>query len=295
MIIDGKAMASEVEAEVKLKVEKLVEEGITPGLATILVGANPASKMYIRLKHSACSRVGIRSENVDLPEDVKQEDLLDKIRELNARHDTHGILLQMPLPRHLDPREAMMAIAPEKDVDGFHPTNMGALLLGAEKLVPCTPKGVFYALEKLGVKLEGAEAVIVGHSNVVGKPVAAMMLNRNATVQVCHVFTRDLAEHTRDADILVVAAGVPGLIKADMVKPGAYIFDVGINRVGDKTVGDVDYEPVEKIAGAITPVPGGVGPLTVAMLLSQTVQAAENQSQNQIENKKLDENQSRDD
>jgi methylenetetrahydrofolate dehydrogenase (NADP+)/methenyltetrahydrofolate cyclohydrolase len=274
-IIDGKAIALEVESEVKSRVEKLSAQGVVPGLATILVGANQASQMYVRLKHSACARVGIRSENVNLDENIAQEDLLAKIRELNGREDVHGILLQLPLPKHLDPKTAMMEIAPEKDVDGFHPVNMGALLLGAERLVPCTPKGIIYALEKLGVKLEGSEAVVVGHSNVVGKPVAAMLLNRNATVQVCHVFTKDLKEHTRDAEILIVAAGVPGLIKADMVKPGAYIFDVGINRVGDKTVGDVEFDSVKEIASAITPVPGGVGPMTISMLLTQTVQVAE--------------------
>jgi methylenetetrahydrofolate dehydrogenase (NADP+)/methenyltetrahydrofolate cyclohydrolase len=278
MIIDGKAMASQVEAETRSRIEKLATKGVVPGLATVLVGTNPASQMYIRLKHSACARVGIRSENVELPEDVSEDQLLGKMLELNRREDVHGILLQLPLPKHLDPRRAMMTIAPEKDVDGFHPENMGALLLGAEKLVPCTPKGIIYALELLGVKLEGAEAVIVGHSNVVGKPLAAMMLNRNATVQVCHVYTKDLAEHTRKGDILVVATGVPNLIKEDMVKPGAYVFDVGINRVGDKTVGDVDFKAVKNIASAITPVPGGVGPLTVAMLLRQTVQAAECQT-----------------
>ncbi len=279
MLIDGKALASDVEAETKTRVEKLAARGIVPGLATVLVGANAASQMYIRIKHSACARVGIRSENVVLPENVTEEQLIEKIKELNRREDIHGILLQLPLPKGLRPQRAMMTIAPEKDVDGFHPENMGALLLGAEKLVPCTPRGIIYALERLGVKLEGAEAVIVGHSNVVGKPIAAMMLNRNATVQVCHVFTKDLASHTRDAEILVVAAGVPGLIKKEMVKPGAYVFDVGINRVGDKTVGDVDFEAVKDVAAAITPVPGGVGPLTVAMLLSQTVQAAENQTE----------------
>jgi methylenetetrahydrofolate dehydrogenase (NADP+)/methenyltetrahydrofolate cyclohydrolase len=283
MIIDGKALAADVEAETRARVEKLAARcDVVPGLATVLVGENPASQMYIRLKHSACSRVGIRSENVVLPDNTTEEQLIDKIRELNSRKDVHGILLQLPLPKGLDPRKAMMTIIPEKDVDGFHPENMGALLLGAERMVPCTPKGIIYALERLGVKLEGAEVVIVGHSNVVGKPLAAMMLNRNATVQVCHVFTRDLATHTREAEILVVAAGVPGLIKKDMVKPGAYIFDVGINRVGDKTVGDVDFEAVKETAAGITPVPGGVGPLTVSMLLSQTVQAAENQSQSQI-------------
>jgi len=279
MLIDGKALAAGVEAETRPKVEELAAQGVVPGLATVLVGENPASQMYIRIKHSACQRVGIRSENVVLPDSTTQEGLLSKIRELNAREDIHGVLLQLPLPRGLNPQEAMTAIAPEKDVDGFHPFNMGALLMGAERLVPCTPRGIIYALERLGKKLEGAEAVIVGHSNVVGKPLAAMMLNRNATVQVCHVFTRDLAEHTRDAEILVVAAGVPGLIKREMVRPGAYVFDVGINRVGDRTVGDVDFDAVAEIAGAVTPVPGGVGPLTVSMLLAQTVLAAQGQAQ----------------
>jgi methylenetetrahydrofolate dehydrogenase (NADP+)/methenyltetrahydrofolate cyclohydrolase len=271
-IIDGKALASDVEVETRERAKKLAERGINPGLATVLVGENPASQMYIRLKHSACSRVGIRSENVVLPPESTEADLIAKIQELNSRTDINGILLQLPLPRGLSPQRAMMTIRPEKDVDGFHPQNMGALLLGAEKLVPCTPLGIIYALERLGKKLEGAEVVIVGHS---------MMLNRNATVQVCHVFTKDLASHTRDADILVVAAGVPGLIKKEMVKSGAYVFDVGINRVGDKTVGDVDYDQVSEVAGAITPVPGGVGPLTVAMLLRQTLQATENQNPNQ--------------
>jgi methylenetetrahydrofolate dehydrogenase (NADP+)/methenyltetrahydrofolate cyclohydrolase len=280
-IIDGKALAAEVEAETLERTKILAGQGIVPGLATVLVGENPASQMYIRLKHSACSRAGIRSENVVLPPESTEKELIARIQELNSRPDINGILLQLPLPRGLSPAKAMMTIRPDKDVDGFHPQNMGALLLGAEQLVPCTPLGIIYALERLGRKLEGAEVVIVGHSNVVGKPLAAMMLNRNATVQVCHVFTSDLAEHTRDAEILVVAAGVPGLIKKEMVKPGAYVFDVGINRVGDKTVGDVDFDRVLDVAGAITPVPGGVGPLTVAMLLRQTLQATEFQNLNQ--------------
>lgn len=275
MIIDGKAMAAVVEAEIKTRVERLAAQGTLPGLVTIMVGDNPASQMYVRLKHSACARVGIRSENIMLAENLQEEELLEKIRGLNKRPDIHGILLQLPMPKHLNPQKAMMTIAPKKDVDGFHPENMGALLLGAERLVPCTPKGIIYALERLGVRLQGAEAVIVGHSNVVGKPLAAMLLNRNATVHVCHVFTKNLADHTRHGEILVVAAGVSGLIKADMVRPGAYVFDVGINRVNDRTVGDVDYESVKDVASAITPVPGGVGPLTVSMLLDQTVQAAE--------------------
>jgi methylenetetrahydrofolate dehydrogenase (NADP+)/methenyltetrahydrofolate cyclohydrolase len=285
-IIDGKALASDVEVETRKRATKLAERGIVPGLATVLVGENPASQMYIRLKHSACSRVGIHSENVVLPPESTEIDLIARIQELNSRSDINGILLQLPLPRGLSPQRAMMTIRPEKDVDGFHPQNMGALLLGVELLVPCTPLGIIYALERLGKKLEGAEVVIVGHSNVVGKPLAAMMLNRNATVQVCHVFTRDLARHTRDAEILVVAAGVPGLIKKEMVKSGAYVFDVGINRVRDKTVGDVDYDQVSEVAGAITPVPGGVGPLTVAMLLRQTLLATE--KQNPIQNDPTD-------
>ncbi len=278
MIIDGKALAQEAEMETRQRVEELARRGIVPGLATVLVGENPASQMYVRIKHTACDRVGIRSENVVLPESTSEEQLIGKIQELNMRPEIHGILLQLPLPKGLNPQKAMMTISPEKDADGFHPENMGALLLGAEKMVPCTPRGIIFALEKLGKKLEGAEVVIVGHSNVVGKPLAAMFLNRNATVQVCHVFTRNLAEHTRDADILAVAAGVPALIKKEMVKPGAYVFDVGINRVGNKTVGDVDFVAVSDVAAAITPVPGGVGPLTVAMLLRQTVQATENQT-----------------
>ena len=275
MIIDGKALASEMEAETIARVEKLVACGRRPGLATIIVGENPASAMYVRIKHSACDRVGIRSHNVLLPEDAKIDEILDTIRGLNAREDVNGILLQLPLPGVLDPARAMAAIDPAKDVDGFHPLNMGALLAGAERLVPCTPKGIVWALERLDVSLAGKEAVIVGHSNVVGKPLAAMMLNRNATVTVCHVFTKDLAAHTRNAEVLVVAAGVPGLIRGDMVRHGAYVFDVGINRVGDRTVGDVEFDEVIKVAAAVTPVPGGVGPLTVSMLMSQTADAAE--------------------
>jgi len=274
MIIDGKALASELEAETRRRVERL---GRRPGLATIIVGDNPASMMYVRIKHSACDRVGIRSENARLPEGTSLEEIVGTIESLNKREDVSGVLLQLPLPRGLDPSRAMAAIDPTKDVDGFHPMNMGSLLAGAEGLVPCTPKGIIWALERLGVSLEGKDAVIVGHSNVVGKPLAAMMLNRNATVSVCHVFTRDLAAHTRNAEILVVAAGVPGLSRGDMVRPGAYVFDVGINRVGDRTVGDVEFDEVVKVAAAVTPVPGGVGPLTVSTLMSQTATAAEMQ------------------
>jgi methylenetetrahydrofolate dehydrogenase (NADP+)/methenyltetrahydrofolate cyclohydrolase len=264
-----------MEAETIGRVEKLAALGRRPGLATIIVGENPASAMYVRIKHSACDRVGIRSQNVHLPEEARIEEIVETIKGLNDRDDVNGILLQLPLPGGRDPARAMGAIDPEKDVDGFHPINMGALLAGAERLVPCTPKGIVWAIERLGVELEGKEAVIVGHSNVVGKPLAAMMLNRNATVTVCHVFTKDLAAHTRNAEVLVAAAGVPGLIRGDMVRPGACVFDVGINRVGDRTVGDVEFDEVIKVAAAVTPVPGGVGPLTVSMLMSQTADAAE--------------------
>jgi len=279
MIIDGKAIAAEVEEETRARIKELADRGIKPGLVTILVGENPASQIYVRIKHSACDRVGIRSENLNLPKDVSQEELLEAIRGLNKRDDVHGILLQLPLPEGLNPASAMATIDPIKDVDGFHPLNMGSLLAGAERLVPCTPKGIIHTLDRLGVNLEGSEVVIVGHSNVVGKPLAAMMLNRNATVQVCHVFTKDLAAHTRQAEILVVAAGVPGLIKKEMVRNGAYVFDVGTTKVGDKIVGDVDFEPVMEVAKGVTPVPGGVGPLTVSMLLSQTVTACEMQTE----------------
>jgi methylenetetrahydrofolate dehydrogenase (NADP+)/methenyltetrahydrofolate cyclohydrolase len=277
MIIDGKALASELEAETKERVDELAAYGKRPGLATIIVGENPASQMYVRIKHSACDRVGIRSKNVNLPEGASLEEIIDTIRGLNEEDDVNGILLQLPLPGNQDPSKAMVAIDPMKDVDGSHPVNMGSLLTGDERLVPCTPKGIIWALDRLGVDLEGREVVIVGHSNVVGKPLAAMMLNRNATVSICHVFTKDLAAHTREAEILVVAAGVPSLIKRDMVKPGAYVFDVGINKVDGKTVGDVEFDEVLKVAAAVTPVPGGVGPLTVSMLMSQTVTAAEMQ------------------
>jgi methylenetetrahydrofolate dehydrogenase (NADP+)/methenyltetrahydrofolate cyclohydrolase len=281
MIIDGNSLAAQMEAETKERANWLIGRGIRPGLATILVGSDPGSEMYIRIKHSACNRVGIRSENIVLPEDAAESQLILKIKELNERSDINGILLQLPLPKVLDSPRAMATIDPEKDVDGFHPENMGALLLGIERLVPCTAKGIIYALDQLGVCLEGKEVVIVGHSNVVGKPLAAMMLNRNATVQVCHIFTKDLPAHTKRAEILVVAVGVPGLIKRNMVQEGVYIFDVGISQIGNRIVGDVDFDSIKDLAAGITPVPGGVGPLTVAMLMSQTVLATEIQTRRQ--------------
>ena len=275
-IIDGKALAQLIEREVGSGVENLKSgRGVTPGLATILVGDDPASKMYVRLKHKACERAGIRAEDYLLPAEASQEELLSLIDALNINKDVHAILLQLPLPKHLSPQEAMEAIAPAKDADGFHPYNMGKLMIGDEELVPCTPHGIIRTLEEYNVPIKGKNAVVVGHSNVVGKPMAAMFLNRNATVSVCHVFTDDLKKFTIGADILVVAAGVKHLIKVDMVKEGAVIFDVGITKEEDGVYGDVDFENVIKKASLITPVPGGVGPLTIAMLMKHVLMCAE--------------------
>ncbi|MDD3042682.1 MAG: bifunctional methylenetetrahydrofolate dehydrogenase/methenyltetrahydrofolate cyclohydrolase [Methanosarcinaceae archaeon] len=274
-IIDGKALAKKVEAEVKVGVESLQNEhGITPGLSTILVGDDPASKMYVRLKHKACARVGIKAEDHLLPADASQEELLGLIDSLNKNKAVHGILLQLPLPGQLSPQSAMEAIDPAKDADGFHPYNMGQLLIGNEGLVPCTPHGVIRALEDYQVPVQGKNVVIVGHSNVVGKPMAAMLLNRNATVSVCHVYTDDLKKYTLEADILVVAVGVKHLIKADMVKEGAVIFDVGITAEEGGVYGDVDFENVIRKASLLTPVPGGVGPVTIAMLMQHVLECA---------------------
>jgi methylenetetrahydrofolate dehydrogenase (NADP+) / methenyltetrahydrofolate cyclohydrolase len=275
-IIDGKALAQLIEREVSSGVKSLESgRGVIPRLATILVGDNPASKMYIRLKHKACERVGIRAEDYFLPSQASQEELLSLIDTLNKNEQIHAILLQLPLPKHLFPQEAMEAISPEKDADGFHPYNMGKLMIGNEGLVPCTPHGVIRALEEYNVPMQGKNVVIIGHSNVVGKPMAAMFLNRNATVSVCHVFTDDLKKYTVGADILIAAAGVKHLIKADMVKDGAVIFDVGITEEESGVYGDVDFENVIKKASLLTPVPGGVGPITVAILMKHVLMCAE--------------------
>jgi methylenetetrahydrofolate dehydrogenase (NADP+)/methenyltetrahydrofolate cyclohydrolase len=275
-IIDGKVLAQQVEEEVRSGVEDLESNrGVTPGLATILVGDDPASKMYVRLKHRACERVGISAEDFLLPAEATQEELLALIDSLNKNKDVHAILLQLPLPKHFSPQEAMEAISPAKDADGFHPYNMGKLMIGDEGLVPCTPHGVIRALEEYNVPVKGKNAVIVGHSNVVGKPMAAMLLNRNATVSVCHIFTDDLKKYTLGADIIVVAVGVKHLIKADMVKEGAVLFDVGITKDKDGVYGDVDFENVIKKASLVTPVPGGVGPMTIAMLMKHVLMCAE--------------------
>lgn len=278
-IIDGRKIAQRIEAKVKKEVEKFIQErGIKPALATILVGEHPPSKLYVKLKHWACKRVGILSEDHKFPENTGLEEIVELIETLNSRKEIHGILVQLPLPKHIDEREVMMRIAPEKDVDGFNPINMGKMLIGREGFVPCTPKGIVKALSEFNIDPQGMEVVVVGHSNVVGKPAAIMLLNRNATVKVCHVFTRDLKSHTREADILVVATGVRGLIKADMVKQGAIVFDVGITWQDDRVYGDVDFDDVLPRVKLISPVPGGVGPMTIAILMEHTLAAAKMQT-----------------
>lgn len=274
-IIDGNLMSSELKEKIKKEVSDLSSYG-TPGLATILVGENPGSKIYVNLKHKSCVEVGINSILKKFPENAAEEDVIKCIRELNEDKSIHGILVQLPLPKHINEKKVMNLIKPEKDVDGFHPINMGNLMIGNEGLVPCTPKGVIYMLSENNIELKGKEVVIVNHSNVVGKPLAAMFLNRNSTVTVCHVYTKNLIEHTTKADILVVGVGIPNFIKEDMIKENAIVIDVGISRVEGKTVGDVDFEKVKNKASLITPVPGGVGPMTIAMLLTNTLTAFKN-------------------
>jgi methylenetetrahydrofolate dehydrogenase (NADP+)/methenyltetrahydrofolate cyclohydrolase len=274
MIIDGKKIAQEVRNEVKEEVKELKKKGIAPGLAVVLVGENPASLVYVRQKEKACEEVGIVSYKYTLPEDTTEEKLLSVVDELNNEERIHGILVQLPLPEHLDEKRVIEEISPEKDVDGFHPLNMGRLFVGEPSFVPCTPRGVIELIERSGFEIKGKKAVIVGRSNIVGKPVAVLLLMRHATITVCHTRTKDLAAETREADILVVAAGRPKMITGDMVKEGVIVIDVGINRVDGKLVGDVDFDSVSPKAGAITPVPGGVGPMTVAMLMKNTLEAA---------------------
>ncbi|NJD77541.1 MAG: bifunctional methylenetetrahydrofolate dehydrogenase/methenyltetrahydrofolate cyclohydrolase [Candidatus Methanoperedens sp.] len=274
-VIDGRKIAQGIEGEVKKEVEKFISEhGIRPALATILVGEHPPSKLYVKLKHWACKRVGILSEDHKFPQETRQDEIIGLIDTLNRRPEIHGILVQLPLPKHIDERDVMMRIAPEKDVDGFSPESMGKMLIGREGFVPCTPKGIVRALSEFNIDLQGKEVVVVGHSNVVGKPAAIMLLNRNATVKICHVFTKDLKSHTKEADILIVATGVRGLIKADMVKEGAIVFDVGITWLDERVYGDVDFDDVLSKVKLISPVPGGVGPMTIAILMEHTLQAA---------------------
>ena len=274
-ILDGKAISNELRENIKARVTALRAKGVTPGLAVILVGDDPASEIYVRNKGKGCEQTGMLSRTIRLPGDVTQAALEAQIDALNADPAIHGVLVQLPLPKGLDEAAALARIRPEKDVDGFHLLNAGRLLSGQAGVTPCTPKGALEMIRRTGSELAGKEAVVVGRSNIVGKPMALLLLQQNATVTLCHSRTRDLAQHTRRADVLVAAVGRPRLITADMVKPGAVVIDVGINRVDGKVVGDVDYDAVKEVAGWITPVPGGVGRMTVTMLLENTLEAAE--------------------
>lgn len=277
-LLEGKVFAAKLKEEAGKKAQELkAKYGITPGLAVIIVGENPASQVYVRNKHKACTELGFYSEGVELPATTTREELLAEIQRLNNDEKIHGILVQLPLPKELQPYESevLEAINPLKDVDGFHPVNVGRLVTGQKALVPCTPHGCLRMLELAEIPVEGANAVIIGRSNIVGKPMLHLLLGKNATVTICHSRTKNLAEITRQADILVAAVGKAGFVTVDMVKPGAAVIDVGINRIAPKKlVGDVDFEAVKEVAGAITPVPGGVGLLTIAMLMQNTVEAA---------------------
>jgi methylenetetrahydrofolate dehydrogenase (NADP+) / methenyltetrahydrofolate cyclohydrolase len=275
-LIDGKAIAAIYRQEFAVRCARLNERGVVPGLAVLLVGEDPASQVYVRNKALACNSTGIRSEVHALPAGTTQSELIAFVERLNADPAVHGILVQLPLPKPLDSRVVIESILPEKDVDGFHYFNVGSLVVGEPAFYPCTPWGVMKMLEHEGVAVEGAHAVVVGRSTIVGKPMALLLLNAGATVTICHSKTRDLGSMTRQADILVAAVGKPRMIRADMVKPGAVVIDVGINRLPDgKLAGDVDFDAVREVASRITPVPGGVGPMTIAMLLGNTVKSAE--------------------
>ncbi len=274
-ILDGKVMSAELRAEIAQRVAALKERGVTPGLAVILVGNDPASEIYVRNKGKGCEETGMYSRTINLPEQTSQAELESEIEKLNADPAIHGILVQLPMPKHLDEQAALAKILPEKDVDGFHLINAGHMMTGTEGVIACTPRGALYMIKSTGIDLNGKEAVVIGRSNIVGKPMAMLLLRENCTVTICHSRTKDLVEHTRRADILVAAVGKAGFVTADMVKPGAVVIDVGINRVDGKVCGDVDFEHVKEKASWITPVPGGVGKMTITMLLDNTVEAAE--------------------
>ncbi|MBS3908696.1 MAG: bifunctional methylenetetrahydrofolate dehydrogenase/methenyltetrahydrofolate cyclohydrolase FolD [Actinobacteria bacterium] len=275
-IIDGKAISAQIRAELVEEVKKLqAETGVTPGLAVVLVGEDPASKVYVGQKEKACEELGLVSKKFVLSAEASEQELLDLVEKLNNDPEVDGILVQLPLPKQIDENKVIAAINPDKDVDGFHPVNVGRLVIGTEGFKPCTPYGVIHLLKRSNVELAGAEAVVVGRSNIVGKPVALMLLQESATVTVCHSKTKDLGEVCRRADVLVVATGRPNMITADMVKDGVVVIDVGVNRLDTgKLRGDVDFEAVSRKASAITPVPGGVGPMTIAMLMYNTVNSA---------------------
>ena len=284
-IIDGKKIAAEIRAEVKLEIDELLKMDIKPCLAVILVGENPASKAYVGSKVRACEETGVKSIKVELNSDISEQDLLDEVDKLNRDESVHGILVQLPLPHHMDEERVTERINPNKDVDGFHPENVGKLSIGIDCLTPCTPSGIPELITRSGISMSGKHAVIIGRSNIVGKPMMNILVQKgakaNCTVTCCHSGTDHLATHTRQADILIAAIGVPEFVTSGMVKEGATVIDVGINRVDDpehsrgyRLVGDVDYAGVSEVAGAITPVPGGVGPMTVAMLMKNTAKAA---------------------
>ncbi|HIZ82988.1 MAG TPA: bifunctional methylenetetrahydrofolate dehydrogenase/methenyltetrahydrofolate cyclohydrolase FolD [Firmicutes bacterium] len=278
-IIDGKAVSAAVKAQVAEEVAALREKNIVPGLAVIIVGDDPASRVYVNNKKKACEALGIYSEEHALPADTTEQELLALVESLNNRSDISGILCQLPLPKHLDEKKIINAISPLKDVDAFHPSNVGAIMIGDYHFLPCTPAGIMELLKAADVEIEGKRCVVIGRSNIVGKPMAMLMLHANATVTICHSRTKDLAAICREADILIVAIGKAGFVTADMVKPGAVVIDVGMNRPeGGKLCGDVDFASVEPVCSAITPVPGGVGPMTIAMLMKNTLMAAKLQN-----------------
>ncbi|MCD6435556.1 MAG: bifunctional methylenetetrahydrofolate dehydrogenase/methenyltetrahydrofolate cyclohydrolase FolD [Clostridiales bacterium] len=273
-IIDGKAISTKLKEELTQEVAKLKEVGIIPGLAVIIVGNDPASKTYVNSKEKNAEKMGLYSAKYQLDEMVTEKELLNLIDDLNNDMKVHGILVQLPLPKHIDSKKVLNSISVEKDVDGFHPENIGKMIIGDKAFLPCTPNGVIKILEYENVEIAGKHAVIIGRSNIVGKPMAALLLERDATVTVCHSKTKNLSEISNTADIIVAAVGRPNFVKADMVKEGAIIIDVGINRVDGKLVGDVDFDSVKEKASLITPVPGGVGPMTIAMLMYNTVESA---------------------
>ena len=284
-IIDGKQIAADIRQELKAEVAELKAQGVIPGLGVILVGDDPASKSYVSAKEKACGNIGIYSDDNRLPAEASQEELLALVNQMNQDPKINGILVQLPLPKHIDESAVLVAIDPDKDVDGFHPMNVGKMMVGEPAFLPCTPHGVVQMLKRSGVETSGAHVVVVGRSNIVGKPVANMLLQKkegaNATVTLCHTRTKDLGFHTRQADIIIAASGWPKTITADMVKDGAVVIDVGVNRVEDasrergyRLVGDVDFDAVKEKASMITPVPGGVGPMTITMLLYNTVESA---------------------
>ena len=279
ILMDGKALAADLMERLKNRVQALKEQGRAVGLAVVLVGEDPASQVNVRNKGKACEELGILSETIRLPQDTTQEELEALIEKLNRDDRMDGILVQLPLPKHLDEAKALRKIIPEKDVDGFHIENAGKLFTGQAGVVACTPKGILHMLKASGVELKGKEAVVIGRSNIVGKPIAMLLLQENCTVTICHSRTQDLPAHTRRADILVAAVGRPRFVTGDMVKPGAAVVDVGINRVDGKVVGDVDFASVEPIAGYLSPVPGGVGKMTICMLMENTIEAAERKAQ----------------